>query len=135
MTTGRLKVGEVLYCEDGSAIVVEPGTTPLAGLLSLLEADYGGEPFAEDNPAILAALPRVRVEEWRSCTKSWCESENVDREGYVSYWAPNGDGASRITVARYDGHAYELGDQAAEAELAAATALADDLPGASGVQQ
>src|SRR4051812_7271100 len=101
------KVGDVLHCDEGSAVVVEPGTTPLAGLLTLLEEGYGGDRFAETNPAVLVALPRVRVEQWMSCSKAY-RDEHCD--AYIDdWWSADGDGKRSITVAYYDGNTYDLG--------------------------
>lgn len=120
--SSKPKVGQLLNCEDGTALVVAEGCTPLDGLLDMLEEGYGCPRFAADNPAILAALSRVKVETWRYCTKPWCEGEGIDWEDYNGYWSANGDGARTIVVAWFDGDAYRLGDEAvcAEAPLAAA---------------
>jgi hypothetical protein len=107
--------GTVLRGGEGAAVVVPSGTSPLDGLNAILDAEYGGEPFAADNPAIVAALPKVRVETWRSCTKAWREGEGVDDDWCDDWWAPDGDGARQITVARYDGRPYALGDAAVAA--------------------
>lgn len=115
-------VGTVFHGDDGDAVVVEPGTTPLDGLLTLLEEGYGGDRFAADNPAVLEALPSVRVEVWRSCSKAWREGEGVGDEWTTDWWAPSGDGRRQVTVAWYDGSLYSLGEAAEGPE-------ADDQPG------
>ena len=111
------QVGTILHNDnDEDALVVPEGTTLIDGLLSLVEEVYGGERFAPDNPAIIAALDHATVGVWRSCTKKWTEAEGVDTEGYNGWWAPDGDGARTITVAAYSGSAYVLGEMAEEAE-------------------
>jgi hypothetical protein len=109
-------MGTTLVCEDGSAVIVNPGTTPLQGLLELLTEGYG-RPFAETNPVIVEAAKDLQVEVWHSCTKDWREANGV--EEFDSYWSPEGDGRRSITVAYFDGNIYALGDRADAAEVPA----------------
>jgi hypothetical protein len=102
----------LLQCEDGHAVVVEHGTTPLDGLLTLLQDGYGGERFAPDNPAIVKALPSVKVSVWRSCTKAWKESNYGPDDPDDPWWSEDGDGRRQITVAWYPDDLYRLGERA-----------------------
>lgn len=111
-----LPVGMVLNCTDGHAVVVEDGTAPLDGLLTLLQEGYGGARFAPDNPAIVEALPSVSVRVWHSCTKVWKESNWYDGEPEDDWFAEDGDGRRQITVAWFDGALYDLGERAEAAE-------------------
>lgn len=113
MSARTHRPGTVLHCEDGAAVVVERGTTPIEGLITLLEEGYG-ERFAADNPAFIAALPSVRVETWMSCSKSWRE-EHCDDPYTDDWWSADGDGKRFIDVAHYDGNMFMLGDDAREA--------------------
>lgn len=114
MSAKKPAIGDVLHCEAGSAVVVEPGCTPLDGLLTLLEESYGDR-FTEANPVVLAALPSARVETWWSCRKAWIEANGVDDEWVGNWWSSDGDGSRRITVAWFDGDVCALGDDAADA--------------------
>lgn len=125
------KVGDVLRCEYGEAVVVQPGTGLVEGLLTLLVESYGGPRFAADNPAIVQALPRVTRQTWRSTTKAYREGEVIDDAFLDDYWCPDGDGARQIVIVHYDGNIYDLGDMAADAEQALAGAAVGTPEGTS----
>ena len=113
MASSTPKIGTVLHNDnDEDALVVPDGTTLIDGLLMLVEEVYGGERFAPDNPAIVAALEHAYVGVWHSCSVRWAQDNNVDTEGYNGWWAPDGDGKRSITVASYSGSAYVLGEMA-----------------------
>lgn len=90
--------GTVLYCEDGEAVVVTPGTTPLDGLITLIKEKHGVT-ISPDDPSLQDLLPDVRIETWLSCTKAWREEHGQD-DGWFD---GSGDGKRSITVVYLDG--------------------------------
>lgn len=105
------KPGALLNSDDYSIVVVSPGTTPLDGLLTLIE-ETTGDLVAADHPAIVEAAQRVRVETWWSCSTRWKEA-NGGGWDYQDYWSRDGDGKRKITVAMYEGSPYDLANEAA----------------------
>lgn len=106
-------IGTILTNEnDEQSMVVELHTTLLDGLLELIAEAYGGDHFAPDNPAIVDALAHATIGTWRTCSKQWCEANEVDDEDFNTYWAPDGDGEHTITVVAYPGSVYVLGEMA-----------------------
>lgn len=106
----------VLHSEDGDESITVPGpdTDVVDALLTLIEETYGGDRFAPDNPAILAAAEGVKVERWFSVTKQMRESEGID-DGFESYYTPNGDGRRSIWVVSIQTSGYWLGEKCEEA--------------------
>lgn len=119
-----MTVGRVLNTETGtSAMVVTEGADPLASLLDLLEEVYGGDRFSPTNPAIVAALADVAVEEWRTCTADWLASEGLDLDegGVTGWWASEGDGPNAVWVLSLRRDAYCVAEDAEDAEASSAT--------------
>ena len=106
-----MKAWDILQCDEGSAVVVPPGTEPIDALIHLVKEECGGETWSRTNPTLVEAAENVRIQIWYSCTKAWKQNNWVD-EPDDPYWAPDGDGKRTLLVAYYDGNTYALGDDA-----------------------
>lgn len=107
----------ILRGEDGTAIVVPEGTSPVDALLSLVEEEFGGERFSPDNPAIVEAAHGLKIEAWHDCSDSQTRDEyGEDSDSLLGFWAPNGDGKHTIHVLSLDYSGYYLGELCEEHE-------------------
>lgn len=96
----------ILYCDDGYAVTLPDDATAADGLSELLSYHCG-----VDLPAAALAehAAEVRVVEWRSTTKAFRESEQLEDE--PGFFHEYGDGKRWIRVAWFDGALYDLADQ------------------------
>lgn len=117
----------VLRNEDGEASLVVPeGTDVVEALLTLVEEEYGGGPFARDNPAIVDALEAADISVWRRYSPERAVNEGICEDDQShGWWGPSGDLGDPITVLVYDGDPYSLGEEAEAAEAAPAGSVQD----------
>jgi hypothetical protein len=108
--------GTILRGEDGCALVVAECADVLDALIELVGEEYGGE-WGRDNPVLVKEAEGLVIEAWHSCSKAWKEAECVeDWDGYMDWWAPDGDGKRTVWVLNIDRSVYALGEMAEEAE-------------------
>lgn len=112
--------GTTFQCEDGgyALVLASASDDRYVAMVDLITYCYGGT-WPAGNVVLAEAAATLRVETWRSCTKSYRESMGVDDEWSPDWWAPDGDGARSVVVAYYDGDAYGLGERAARVEVSA----------------